>query len=171
MKIYVFPPPKPLSLQTGLRIQSDIDDQTSQDIPDPDPWIFKDRFWIQTPLSWKFYIYFMMSFNKKLFFFIFWRSLVINFKFSSDTSLLETFFQNLGWNRIQKIWKPDPDPCKNTGSGSATLIVSIYIFHHHSNIEIVLACLLFLGSLWLPIQVICISLKHFILTYVKKYFL
>ena len=50
--------------------------------------------------------------------FHFWRSLVIIFKFSSDKSLLETFlhsfflFQNLGWNRIQRNLKPDPDPEK-----------------------------------------------------------
>ena len=34
--------------------------------PDSDPWIFKNRIRIQKPLSWKFPIYFMIIFYKKL---------------------------------------------------------------------------------------------------------
>ena len=100
-------------------------DQTSQDKLDPDPWFFQDRIQIQTPLSWKFSIYFMMIFNKKLFFLFFWRSLIIIFKFNSNKSLLEPFLHSFfapasgGWNRIRiprnfktgsgsmEFWKPD----------------------------------------------------------------
>ena len=56
----------PDSVPTSQDIQVSDPDPTSQDKPDPDPWIFKDRIRIQTPLSWKFSIYFMMSFDKKL---------------------------------------------------------------------------------------------------------
>ena len=50
-------------------------DPTFHEKPDPDPWFFPDRIRIQTPLS------FLI---RKCCLFIFWRSLVITFKFSSN---------------------------------------------------------------------------------------
>ena len=59
---------RPTARLTNMRYWPDPD-LTSQDKPDPDqdPLFFQYQTWIQTPLSWKFSIYFMMSFNKKLF--------------------------------------------------------------------------------------------------------
>ena len=73
--------------------------------PDPDltSQKFANRFRIQTPLSWKFSIYFMMIFNKN---FYFLRSLIFLHSFLASESG--------GWtgSGFSEIWKPDPDPGK-----------------------------------------------------------
>ena len=81
----------------------------------------KDR--IQTPLSGKFPSILWWVFIKIVAFLIFWRSLVIIFKFFSDKSLLENFLLSFFVpesdpekfeNPIQiqaKTPDPDPQPC------------------------------------------------------------
>ena len=98
------------SLWPGLRIQSDIDRIRIQPLRTNRIRIheFLKTGSIQTPLSY--ILWWVLIRNCCLF--IFWQSLVMILKFSSDKSLLETFlhfflFQNLGWNRIRikrEIW-------------------------------------------------------------------
>ena len=65
-------------------------DPTSQETPETDPWFFQNWIRIQTPLTRKFSIYFMVIFNEELFpFFYFLTTLVITLR------TLELFLHSL----------------------------------------------------------------------------
>ena len=115
------------SLWPGLRIQSDIDRIRIQPLRTNRIRIheFLKTGSIQTPLSY--ILWWVLIRNCCLF--IFWQSLVMILKFSSDKSLLETFlhfflFQRNffvpekyeNWIRIRTHTKtPDPQPCSWQG--------------------------------------------------------